>query len=154
LNRIEFENRQTDLEFDSNILSTFDEIMNIVLDVEGIESDCEVSLIFVGNDDIRKMNSEFRNMDKSTDVLSFPQYESLKDEDEVDEEMHLGDIVISLERAYEQALEYGHTVERELCFLFTHSMFHLLGYDHENSEETREMRQMEEYVLQMLGIKR
>jgi probable rRNA maturation factor len=154
VHRFEIENEQDKFPVTKELLERFSEIADIVLDVEGIESSCEISLTFVDNDRIRAINSEFRNMDKATDVLSFPQYESLKDEDEVDEEMALGDIVISMERAYEQAMEYGHSFERELCFLFTHSMFHLMGYDHETMEDTKEMRQMEEYVLGMIGMSR
>jgi probable rRNA maturation factor len=154
LHRFEIENEQDKFPVTEELLGRFSEIADIVLDVEGIESDCEISLTFVDNERIRAITSEFRNIDKATDVLSFPQYESLKDEDEVDEDMALGDIVISMERANEQALEYGHSFDRELCFLFTHSMFHLMGYDHETVDDAREMRQMEEYVLGIIGMSR
>jgi len=96
---------------------------------------------------------DYRKIDKVTDVLSFPMY----DGEEVDVDfgaISLGDIVVSIERASDQAKDFGHSLEREVCFLVCHSMFHLLGYDHMEEEEAKEMRAKEEAVLSQLGITR
>lgn len=116
----------------------------------------EISVSFVDDDEIREMNRKFRNVDSSTDVLSFPLCEN--DEYEVSEEsgyVPLGDIVISMEHAQVQADEYGHSFEREVAYLTVHSMLHLLGYDHEAGglEQVR-MREKEEGVLAQLGLPR
>lgn len=123
---------------------------------EEIEEDAEVSVTFVDNGRIRELNAEFRGIDRETDVLSFP----IGDEEgfEVDPDndaIILGDIVISLEKAQEQAEEYSHSFKRELAFLITHSLFHLLGYDHVNGdEEEKIMFEKQEKVLEKLGITR
>ena len=125
------------------------------LEEEEIEDDAEVSVTLVDNERIRELNSEHRGIDKETDVLSFP----LGDENgfEVDPDTDailLGDIVISLEKAKSQAEEYGHSFRREVAFLVTHSLFHLLGYDHMTPEEETEMFAKQERVLEKLGITR
>lgn len=126
------------------------------LEEEGIDDTAEVSVTLVDNEGIRELNKEHRNIDRETDVLSFP----LGDDDgyEVDPDndaIMLGDIVISLEKAAQQAQEYGHSYRREVAFLITHSLFHLLGYDHVNSEEEeKEMFGKQEKVLDKLGITR
>ena len=97
-------------------------IVNLVLDYERINNRCEVSVILTDNKEIRKLNKEFRNIDKATDVLSFPMEENV-----------LGDIVISLDKTKKQADLYGHSFERELTFLCIHGLLHLLGYEHEIS---------------------
>ena len=126
------------------------------LEEEGIRESAEVSLTTVTNAEIAALNCEYRGKDSVTDVLSFPMSEN--DEFDVDPETNrilLGDIVISVERAREQAAEYGHSFEREICFLATHSMFHLLGYDHEiSAEEEKIMFDKQERVLKRLGIVR
>lgn len=116
----------------------------------------EVSVTFVDNDEIRQLNNEFRDKDSATDVLSFPLGENGEyDLNPETERYMLGDIVISLERAEEQAKEYGHSFEREVAFLTTHSMFHLLGYDHVNGgEEEQIMLAKQKKVLDDLGITR
>ena len=108
---------------------------------EGFEGDCEVSVTFCDNAYIRKLNSEYRGKDTHTDVLSFPLIDfGGGEEPPADErEIMLGDIVISLERAEEQAKEFGHSFEREVAFLCVHSVLHLLGYDHERSDEDEEI---------------
>ena len=112
----------------------------------------EVSLSFVDNEEIHELNRQYRGVDRATDVLSFP---LLTDDFDVEiEEESLGDIVISLERALEQSEEYNHSFEREVCFLVCHSMFHLLGYDHDTEENTKDMRKREEDVLNKLNITR
>ncbi len=116
----------------------------------------EVNVTFVDNEQIRELNKNFRNKDKSTDVLSFPLGENgMFDLNPETDCFQLGDIVISMETAIEQAKSYGHTLEREVAFLTVHSMLHLLGYDHEEGglEEMR-MRAKEEEVLEGLGLAR
>ena len=121
-----------------------------------MENDAEVSVTFVDDEGIRELNKKFRNMDKPTDVLSFPllDYEGESEEPFFDELSHnLGDIVISLERAMAQANEFGHSFEREVAFLTAHSMLHLLGYDHELSEEDdADMRKRQSDIMEILGL--
>ena len=124
------------------------------LDYEGYENDCEVSVTLTDNKGIHALNKQYRNIDAPTDVLSFPlvEYENTE-EPPVDEAAMLGDIVISLERAEEQAEEFGHSFEREVAFLTVHSMLHLLGYDHVNSEEEdEEMRSRQREIMKALGL--
>ena len=108
------------------------------LEYEDFRRDTEVSVTFCDNEYIKKINKEFRNKDSATDVLSFPLYDLSRDSDEPiieDGPLALGDIVISIERAKEQAKEIGNTFLEEIAFLTVHSTLHLLGYDHERSEE-------------------
>ena len=125
------------------------------LEYEGYENNAEISLTFTDNEKIRRINSQFRSIDKPTDVLSFPlnDYEntpvSLADEPSG----CLGDIVISLERAKEQADEFGHSLDREIAFLTVHSMLHLLGYDHVDSEaDELDMRRRQSEILKNMGL--
>lgn len=126
------------------------------LDANKMSGKYEVSVTFTDNEQIRQLNREFRHQDKSTDVLSFPLGENGAFDINPDTgNMQLGDIVISLETAVEQADTYGHTLEREIAFLTVHSMLHLLGYDHENGGlEEMQMRSMEEQILTSLGLAR
>ena len=129
---------------------------NAVLQCEGFEGPAEVSVTFTDDARIRSLNREYRNIDKSTDVLSFPLGENGNYDLNLDTGAKLlGDIVISMDHARAQAEEYGHTLEREIGFLTVHSMLHLLGYDHVNGglEEVR-MREKEETVLTKLGLQR
>lgn len=129
---------------------------NAVLKNEKFEGSAEISVRFVNNEEIHKLNKEFRNIDSSTDVLSFP----LGDDGEYDINNDtgakmLGDIVISVETAFSQSQEYGHSFQREMAFLTVHSMLHLLGYDHVNGGlEAVRMREKEEYVLTQIGLPR
>jgi len=127
-----------------------------VLTTEKFEKDTEVSVTFVSNNEIKNLNKTYRNKDAVTDVLSFPLNEN--DNYEINAEtgaVVLGDIVISLETAFKQAENFGHSLEREIGFLTVHSMLHLLGYDHETSSlDERKMREKEEEVLEILGISR
>ena len=122
---------------------------------EGYEPECELSVTFTDDEGIQAVNKQYRNMDKATDVLSFPltDFEG-GDEPPADEPtVSLGDIVISLERAQEQAEEFGHSFERETAFLCVHSMLHLLGYDHERSEEEdAEMRAKQREIMEIMGL--
>ena len=122
---------------------------------ENFRDPCAVSVTFTDNEGIRDLNRQYRNMDKPTDVLSFPliDFEG-GDEPPVDEpQAMLGDIVLSLEQAAAQADEFGHSFEREAAFLTVHSMLHLLGYDHVNGEEEdREMRRRQREILEGMGL--
>lgn len=127
-----------------------------VLDEEGFKDDAIISVTFVDNNQIHEINLQHRGIDRPTDVLSFPMGENgVYDTDLSTGAKILGDIVISVPKAMEQALEYNHSVQREMGFLTVHSMLHLLGYDHENGgmEEVR-MREKEETVLTKIGLKR
>ena len=129
---------------------------NAVLDFEHFDGPAEISVTFVDNNRIHELNKEYRDKDSATDVLSFPLGEN--GEYDIDEDNGcklLGDIVISVERAIEQAQMYGHSLRREIGFLTVHSMLHLLGYDHEGSNlEALRMREKEELVLTKLGLQR
>ena len=129
---------------------------NAVLVNEKFEGSVEVSVRFVDDKEIHRLNLEYRNMDKSTDVLSFPLGENGVYDINYDTGAKiLGDIVISVEHAVEQAKTYGHTLQREIGFLTVHSMLHLLGYDHEQGGlEQMRMREKEEEILRQLGLRR
>lgn len=121
---------------------------------EGVDPErVSVSVTFVDPLEIQELNRIHRQKDAVTDVLSFPQFESPSDMP-AEGEICLGDVVICSEQALLQADEYGHSGERELVYLFVHSMFHLLGYDHMNEEERAEMRKREESVMDALGVRR
>ena len=126
------------------------------LKYENIEFDCSVEVLIVDADEIKELNNEMRNIDRVTDVLSFPMFENV-DQMEADEDgfVFLGSMVICDTRAKEQAEEYGHSLEREAAFLAVHSTLHLLGYDHElGKEQEDEMFFKQEQVLQLMGLKR
>lgn len=131
------------------------EAVTASLEYEGFFNDAEVSVTFTDDEGIRELNNAHRGIDKATDVLSFPltDFEG-GDEPPADEPaVALGDIVISLERARAQAEEFGHSFDREIAFLCVHSMLHLLGYDHVNSdEEDAEMRRRQSEILEKMGL--
>ncbi|MCC7530117.1 MAG: rRNA maturation RNase YbeY [Candidatus Melainabacteria bacterium] len=109
------------------------------------------NVVFVTNKEIQELNRQWRNKDAPTDVLSFP----MDSEEPPDgEPWELGDVIISVERADEQADDYGHSLERELCFLFVHGALHVLGFDHETKKEEKEMFSRQDAVLESLGISR
>ena len=146
------DDRQDKIKISKELLNKINDIIVECLHYEGYDDNYEVSLSFVDNEEIHQVNRDFRGVDRATDVLSFP---LLTDDFDIEiEEESLGDIVISLERALEQSIEYNHSFDREVCFLVCHSMFHLLGYDHDTEENTREMRKKEEDVLNKLNITR
>ena len=126
------------------------------LEYEGFEECAEVSVTFCDNEYIKGINSEFRNKDSATDVLSFPMYdfyEDIEPETNPDGSISLGDIVVSLERAAEQAREIGNSFEREVAFLVIHSTLHLLGYDHERSEDDEEAQCLaQREIIEMLDF--
>ena len=126
------------------------QVAAICLREEQLPEDVEVDLLFVDNEAIREMNLEYRDKDSATDVLSFPMYEPDEEIDD-EEEVLLGDIVISLERAQEQCEEYGHSLEREVMYLLVHGLLHLAGYDHMEEEDKKVMRAQEEKLLAQIG---
>ena len=118
---------------------------------------CKESLSIVSDEEIHSINRQFRNIDSPTDVLSFPQLTFEEGEEaDVNEngEIVLGDIIISIDRAKEQAREYGHSLERELAFLAVHSMLHLMGYDHMEKDEEEDMFRRQKEILIRAGIPR
>ena len=118
------------------------------------KNNCEVSVTYTDNAGIHTLNREYRSVDRPTDVLSFPMYESGEIR-EIEGDIALGDIVLSLERALEQAKEYGHSFEREVSFLTVHSTLHLIGYDHELGEnEEREMFALQDEIMKIIGLER
>jgi len=143
------------------------EVVNKALDYVDCPYETEISLLLVDNEEIRQYNMENRNIDKETDVLSFPNvtYITPADFNQVESqfadyfdpdsgELILGDIIISIDKVKEQAESYGHSELREFAFLVAHSMFHLFGYDHETKEEADEMERMQNEILSELKIER
>ncbi|WP_308755057.1 rRNA maturation RNase YbeY [uncultured Anaerotruncus sp.] len=149
-------NRQKDVKIPSGIRLLIRRCCHAVLAAEQFGDSAEVSVSFVNNEQIRQLNSEFRQKDAATDVLSFPLgQDGVYDRNLETGALQLGDIVISIEKAVEQARIYGHSLQREIGFLTVHSMLHLLGYDHESGGlEMVRMREKEESVLSSLGLQR
>ncbi|MGE7182864.1 rRNA maturation RNase YbeY [Peribacillus sp. NPDC006672] len=132
-------------------------ILQFAAKKENIEKDTELSVTFVDNERIREINKEYRHKDSATDVISFALEEMGEDEVEiVGAEMPrmLGDIIISIERTKEQAEEYGHSFDRELGFLALHGFLHLLGFDHMNEEDEKEMFTKQKEILEEYGLSR
>ena len=130
--------------------------------IEASSLNAEIGVTVVGGDEIRALNSEYRGIDRVTDVLSFPQYDDADDlgrdlvlnGDDNEYPLLIGDVVICYDRAAEQAEEYGTGIVRELVYLFVHSILHLMGYDHEEDDERREMRAREEEIMNRIGVSR
>ncbi|MBE6051637.1 MAG: rRNA maturation RNase YbeY [Clostridium sp.] len=162
------DNRQEKININENTVKQLENTILFALKEEEVNVPCEVSLLFVDNEEIREINNETRGIDRATDVLSFPMLDYPKDkvfkdvykEKEFDEtfldgeDLVIGDIVLSLEKALEQSKEFNHSFEREACYLVVHSVLHLLGYDHMEEEEKRIMRNREEEILNKLNITR
>lgn len=149
-------NNQKEVKIPTGVRMLVRRCCNAVLLQEGFKGSAEISVSFVNNEQIHALNKEHRNIDRETDVLSFPLGENGEYDINLDTGAKmLGDIVISLEKAVSQAEEYGHPLQREVAFLTVHSLLHLLGYDHENGGlEAVHMREKEESVLTQLGLKR
>lgn len=146
IKEIDFENR-TDMEFDN---LTYDEISNAVEGAASFfdfEIGYQVSISIVNKDEIHELNNKFRGVDNHTDVLSFPMEETDPRGVEI-----LGDIVLCIDVAKEQAESFGHSFQRELAYLTVHSFLHLMGYDHMSEEDKLEMRSMEKEIMKKLGI--
>ena len=155
------ENNQDKLLFGDELSETIKAVIEKTLYEEGCDFSAEVSVTIVDADTIRKINKEQRNIDAVTDVLSFPMLEFDENREIIDSEfdmdgesLMLGDIVICAERAIEQAEEYGHSREREIVYLFVHSVLHLLGYDHMEEEEKHIMRTREEEIMRAVELPR
>ncbi|MDD6191052.1 MAG: rRNA maturation RNase YbeY [Firmicutes bacterium] len=136
------------------LLNAFERAAEMCLDREELSHEnAEISLSFVNLDEIHVLNREYRGVDRPTDVLSFPMYESFED---IDDEMPylLGDVVICMDKVESQAAEFGHSREREAVYLFTHSILHLLGYDHEEESDRKVMRGIEEEIMEEMKITR
>jgi len=146
---IDIQNEQDKVNFTEEMDKLIRLVIDKTLEYEKVEP-LGVSVVITDNENIQMLNKQYREKDMPTDVLSFPLYD---DEGYFDEE-ELGDIVISLERANEQAREYGHSLNREIAFLTAHSMLHLMGYDHEDVGEETEMFEKQEEILKQLGIVR
>lgn len=143
-----------------------EKVIEAALDYEACPYESEVNLLLTMNDEIREMNSNFRNIDRATDVLSFPMvdYEEPGNFDFLEDtleyfnpesgDLMLGDIVISKEKVISQAEEYSHSIEREYAFLIAHSMLHLMGYDHMEEDERIVMEQKQKEILEQLQILR
>lgn len=145
---IYIDNRQDKVEIKDDISEVIEKVVNEVLKFEEESLDCEVSVSFVDKEEIRELNREYRGVDRETDVLSFP----MEDEFLVGGPILLGDIIISLEKALEQSIDFGHSLYREVAYLTAHSMFHLLGYDHIEEEEKSIMREKEKEIMRRLKI--
>ncbi|HHV19065.1 MAG TPA: rRNA maturation RNase YbeY [Thermoanaerobacterales bacterium] len=150
-------NLQKKIDVTQSLEELMTKAVNITLSAQRISKNVEVSIALVDDDYIQKLNKKYRGLDAPTDVLSFAMRETVpegNDSFEYFEEELLGDVVISLERARVQAVEYGHSFERETGFLVVHGMLHLLGYDHEVDEEKNVMRQKEEEILKTMDLTR
>ncbi len=162
MTEILLENEQTQIEIDEEIKNLIKKCADAVLEYEECDFDAEISVSIVDEEEIKELNNEYRNKNSVTDVLSFPMLEFDEDNQIIcdefdfdDENVVLGDIVICAKRAEEQAREYGHSFEREIAFLTVHSMLHLLGYDHEHSEDMeQEMFRKQKEILDKMGITR
>lgn len=139
--------------FENNYEEDFKAIIEQALKTLHIEDDVEVSCVLVDDERIHEINREYRHIDRSTDVISF----AMEDNDQFYVEgmpRSLGDIFISVDHAKKQAEEYGHSLKREMCFLFTHGILHLLGYDHMTDEQEKEMFGLQDEILGSLNIGR
>lgn len=159
----DFETEKTlDIDYEKTALAVAEK----ALELENCPYEAQISLILTDDEGIRQVNSEFRDIDRATDVLSFPMipfespaaYDILEEDESFFDmdtgELLLGDIMISVDHVYAQAEEYGHSVTREFAFLVAHSIMHLLGYDHMEKEEAAVMEAHQEAVLSALGIVR
>lgn len=174
--KISFLNQQDKYKIGRSTKELIKKCAKAALEYMDFRTDVEISVMLTDNDGIRVLNNMHRGIDRATDVLSFPMFEYDEDgniipdyDTEDDEgtdfvqeygefnemgEICLGDIVISVERAYEQAEEYGHSPEREIGFLTVHSMLHLFGYDHMTDEEEKEMFGYQKEILDSIGLVR
>ncbi|MGI5949510.1 rRNA maturation RNase YbeY [Peptoniphilus sp.] len=145
--KIYFDNRQDFLDITDETLNIVTKTVEKVLELENFDDDAEVSVSFVGDEEIQELNRDFRGVDSSTDVLSFP----IDDEFKICGNI-LGDVIINMKRVMKQAKEFGHSNERELSYLTCHSILHLLGYDHIDEDDKKIMREKEKNVMSELKI--
>ena len=157
---------EIEVPFDFDYKEVAKQVIDMALDMEGFPFESEVDITLTDDAAIQEINKEFRQLDKSTDVLSFPliEYKSAGDFSDLESqddifnpetgEAMLGDIVISVEHVLKQAEEYGHSIKREYAFLIAHSMLHLMGYDHMTPPEAKVMEEKQENILNALNITR
>lgn len=165
---LNLENNQTDLILDGSMGEKLEEALDVVCEGEGIEYEPEVSLYLVSDEQIRETNRTYRGKDAVTDVLSFPTLayhpgevfsqtyseENLLDHMFIDDRLLLGDVMISGARAAAQSAEFGHSLQREVVFLFVHSLLHLLGYDHMEEADRARMVAREQHYMNKIGVDR
>ncbi|RXZ77160.1 rRNA maturation RNase YbeY [Paenibacillaceae bacterium] len=163
--RLEWNNDQEEIEIPESLITRLEQLLQLAGEAEGV-SEGEVALSFVNDEQIHQLNKEYRGIDRPTDVLSFAMQEDDDSEDGIVFEGEegepednpfadmLGDIIISTPRAVEQSEEYGHSLEREIGFLFVHGFLHLLGYDHQDEAAEADMTARQEAVLQQAGLHR
>ncbi len=145
---------EQEITLSSDLDSLINSAVLSVLDCEKFSDDAEVNVTLVDGEKIKALNNEFRNIDKETDVLSFPLGEDgVYDINPENDAFMLGDVVISVDRALKQAEEFGHSIEREIAYLTVHSVLHLLGFDHiDEGENKKIMRAKEEAALEVIGL--
>lgn len=162
--QLDWSNEQDKIEIPEAWIERLEQLLRLAGEAEGVK-DGEVTLTFVDNEQIHQLNKEYRNIDRPTDVLSFAMQDDGTDELDIIFEVEsedefdpisgmLGDIIISVDKAVQQSEEYGHTLEREIGFLFVHGFLHLIGYDHQDEESEKEMFAKQEAVLQKAGLSR
>ena len=155
-----YEINYLDIEQNTDCEKVISKVLDKCFEIEGLkDSKFSVSVTLTNPENIKIFNKQYRKLDKPTDVLSFPMFEKEEIDNiiankEFENEDILGDMVISIPRVEEQAKEYGHSFERELSYMVVHSFYHLMGYDHIKEEDKALMRPKEEYVLELLKIKR
>lgn len=151
--RVIITNNQKTVKIPTGLRMLIRRCCNAVLKLENFEGPAEISVTFTDNEQIRKLNAQYRDKDTATDVLSFPMGENgVYDTNHDTGAKILGDIVLSMEKAMEQAETFGHSLQRETAYLTAHSVLHLLGYDHMENMERVRMREKEEQVMEQLGL--
>ena len=148
-----------DIEENKEYVNLIKKVLNKCFEVEIKNPNLYISVILTNPQNIREYNKNYRKIDKETDVLSFPMFEKDELEEVINDEETpirdvLGDIIISIDRVKEQAIEYGHSFERELAYMLVHGFYHLMGYDHIEEADKLEMRKKEEEMLNLLNITR
>lgn len=162
--QLDWSNEQEKLDIPESWITRLEQLLQLAGEAEGVR-DGEVTLTFVDNEQIHQLNKEYRNIDRPTDVLSFAMQDDgtdeldiifeVESEDELDPiSGMLGDIIISVDKAVQQSEEYGHSLEREIGFLFVHGFLHLIGYDHQDEASEKEMFGKQEAILQKAGLTR
>ncbi|MCM3784476.1 rRNA maturation RNase YbeY [Neobacillus mesonae] len=161
--QLAWDNNQEQFNISEELIALFTQLLEKAAEMEGV-TEGEVALTFVDDEEIHELNKEYRGIDRPTDVLSFAMNETLDEELDIVYELEsgetvdipdvLGDIIISVPTAIAQSEDYGHSVERELGFLFVHGFLHLLGYDHQDEASEAEMMGKQEAVLASVGLTR
>ena len=144
------------IEQNEEYINLAEKVLKECFNEEKLDDKLYINIILTTPDNIREINNEYRNIDAETDVLSFPMFEKkeIKNLEKLVIEEVLGDIVISIERVKEQAKEYGHSFQREFSYMLVHGFYHLIGYDHMEEDDKKEMREKEENILNKLNITR